>query len=123
MELFKDEKEIQKKNSMSDFLFSKDNKNKISNNQSSSSQINSQKNEHKKIPMFGDNNSKNINNNNKSTNTSNNPVNIKPYNVKNPEHQRMLVELESLVDYYMKIFDEEDQKQICFLIDMLKKEL
>ena len=121
MELFKDEKEIQKKNSMSDFLFSKDNKNKISNNQSSSSQINSQKNEHKKIPMFGDNNSKNINN--KSTNTINNPVNIKPYNVKNPDHQRMLVELESLVNYYMKIFDEEDQKQICFLIDMLKNEL
>ena len=49
MELFKDEKEIQKKNSMSDFLFSKDNKNKITNNQSSSSQINSQKNEHKEI--------------------------------------------------------------------------
>ena len=123
MELFKDEKEIQKKNSMSDFLFSKDNKNKISNNQSSSSQINLQKNEHKKIPMFGDNNSKNINNNNKSHNNINNPVNIKPYNVKNPEHQRMLVELESLVNYYMKIFDEEDQKQICFLIDMLKNEL
>ena len=123
MELFKDEKEIQKKNSMSDFLFFFFNKNKITNNQSSSSQINSQKNAHKKIPMFGDKNSKNINNNNKNTNTSNNPVNIKPYNVKNPDHQRMLVELESLVNYYMKIFDEEDQKQICFLIDMLKKEL
>ena len=87
---------------------------------------NIQKNDHKKIPMFGENNAVNANNtknNNKSYKFEFSAADIKPYNVRNSEHQRMLVDLRGLVDYYMNVFSEEDQKKICFLIDKLKNEL
>ena len=138
MALFKDDKEIDKKNSMSDFLFSTTNNNKTqnksstlmfggeySNNKHPENNI-IQKNDHKKIPMFGDNNAVNANNtknNNKIYKFEFSAADIKPYNVRNSEHQRMLVDLRGLVDYYMNVFSEEDQKKICFLIDKLKNEL
>jgi hypothetical protein len=85
------------------------------------------KNDHKKIPMFGDNNTVNKNNTKNSNNTTHkfefSAANIKPYNVRNSEHQKMLVDLRGLVDYYMNIFSEEDLKKILFLIDKLKNEL
>ena len=137
MELFKEEKELEKKgNSISDFLFSQTNNNKTSNKSSTlmfggiysnnKTQVNNntQKNEHKKIPMFVDNNTVKPNNNNNITHKFEfSAADIKPYNVRNPEHQKMLVDLRGLVDYYMNLFSEEDQKKICFLIDKLKSEL
>ena len=113
----------EKKNSITDFLFSNDNKNKLL-NKSTSAPINQQINEHKKIPMFADT-TNNINNNKKNTihKLEFDPTNIKPYNVKNQEHQKMLMELKTLVDYYMNIISEEDQRKIYFLIDLLKNEL
>ena len=139
MALFKDDKEIDKKNSMSDFLFSTTSNNKTSNksstlmfggeysNNKSSENNNTQKNDHKKIPMFGDNNTVNKNNTKNRNNTTYkfefSAADIKPYNVRNSEHQKMLVDLRGLVDYYMNIFSEEDLKKILFLIDKLKNEL
>ena len=141
MALFKDDKEIDKKNSMSNFLFSTTNNTNNNKTQNKSSTLmfggeysnnkhpennNIQKNDHKKIPMFGDNNAVNANNtknNNKSYKFEFSAADIKPYNVRNSEHQRMLVDLRGLVDYYMNVFSEEDQKKICFLIDKLKNEL
>ena len=141
MALFKDDKEIDKKNSKSNFLFSTTNNTNNNKTQNKSSTLmfggeysnnknpennNIQKNDHKKIPMFGENNAVNANNtknNNKSYKFEFSAADIKPYNVRNSEHQRMLVDLRGLVDYYMNVFSEEDQKKICFLIDKLKNEL
>ena len=149
MALFKDDKEIDKKNSMSNFLFSTTNNTNNNKTQNKSSTLmfggeysnnkhpeNNiiQKYDHKKIPMFGDNNAVTLilvsiaiiatyNVNNKIYKFEFSAADIKPYNVRNSEHQRMLVDLRGLVDYYMNVFSEEDQKKICFLIDKLKNEL
>ena len=138
MSLFKDDDEIDKKNSMSDFLFSANIKNKASNKSSTlmfggdysnnkhSVNNEAQKNEHKKIPMFGDNSS-NVNNINKNDNLNHTfditMNNSKPYNVVNSEHQKMLIDLRTLVDSYTNIFSDDDKKKICFLIDKLKSEM
>ena len=143
MALFKDDKD-EKSNSMSDFLFSKDNKNNnapkknsksstlmfggdYSNNKTSSIQNNSN-NGHKKVPMFNDSNDKN-NNTNKNKNTlptfDFSHMDIKPYNVVNDEHKKKLDEIKELVDYYSKknVFSEEDKTKIYFLIEELKREV
>ena len=136
MELYKNEKEIETKNSISYFLFSNSNNNKTSKksstlmfggdytNNKKNENDNSQKNEHKKVPMFGNNNTVNTNNNNNKTPKFEFSVaDIKPYNVRNPENQKMLKNLEDLVDFYKNIFSEDDLKKICFLIDKLSNEL
>ena len=148
---FKDDKheeKIEKINSMKDFLFSYDNVNKKNQPQTNKQTTNKpstlmfggdySKNKnvenivhnsgHKKIPMFGnlDNNitknTNNISNNNKYT-FDFSAINTRPYNVVNDEHQKMLLDLRTLVDYYSNIISEDDKKKIIFLIDQLKGEL
>ena len=139
MALFKDDIEIDKKNSMSDFLFSSSNNKKTSNKSSTlmfggeysnnkhPDKNNSQNSQHKKIPMFADNKTSDTNNINKNNNMSYkfefSLSNIKPYNVVNDEHQKMLVDLRSVVDYYSDIISDDDKKKIYFLIDKLKSEM
>ena len=139
MALFKDDKEIETKNSMSNFLFSnnanikKPNKSstlmfggEYSNNEHLE-KYKRQKNENKKVPMFGGNGTVNSNNGNKNNNSSHTfdfPImDSKPYNVVNFEHQKMLTDLRGLIDYYINIFSDEDRQKICFLIDKLKSDL
>ena len=137
---------IEKTNSMKDFLFSQDNDNKTNKsttnkqttNKSStlmfggdysknrSVENNEQNNGHKKIPMFGDTNTNktnNQNNINKKYTFDFSTLNSRPYNVVNFEHQKLLVDLRALIDYYTNIFTDDDKKKIIYLIDQLKGEL
>ena len=145
MALFKDDKEEpEKSKSISEFLFSKDNKGEntqknkpksstlmfggdYSNNKQSIKQ-NNNNNGHVKIPMFNDNNNKtnNSNQNKKILPTFDfSHMDTTPYNVVNDEHKKKLVELRETVNYYIdqKVFSEEDKIKICFLIDKLQNEV
>ena len=136
MALFKDDKDDDNKNSMSDFLFSKCSDPKITNKSSTlmfggeyrnknSFDESTQKKEHKKIPMFGDNS--NINTTNKTNSVKHtfdySKIDNKHYSVVNNDHQKILMDLRSVVDNYKDIISEEDIKKICFLIEQLKNEL
>ena len=79
-------------------------------------------NNQKKVPMFGNNNNNNTNNNNNNTKKSS-FFNTKAYIVSNSENLKKLNELKVLIDYYEKIFSNDDKLKIGFLIDKLGKEL
>ena len=130
----KDNKKEGKSNSMTDFLFSKESKDKTekkpstlmfegNNTNKKATENNTQKKEHKKIPLFADSNktSNNSNNSNKTKTSFNTFVpNSKPYLVVNNENMKMLMELRGLIDLYNNIFEDEDRQKIIFLIDKIK---
>ena len=134
MEQNKDNKNEGKSNSMTDFLFSNESKDKPAKKPSTlmfggdhtnknQTENNTQKKEHKKIPLFADTNktSNNSNNSNKTKATFNNFIpNAKPYSVVNNENMKMLMELRGLIDLYNNIFEDEDRQKIIFLIDKIK---
>lgn len=77
----------------------------------------------KKVPMFG-----NINKNEQSKKDNNlakkfDFVNTKSYHVSNEENIKQLNELKGLIDYYVKVFSDEDKMKIDYLIDQLSQEL
>ena len=134
MDQNKDNKNEGKSNSMTDFLFSNTSKDKLAKKPSTlmfggdhtnknQTENNTQKKEHKKIPLFADTNktSINSNNSNKTKTTFNNFIpNAKPYSVVNNENMKMLMELRGLIDLYNNIFEDEDRQKIIFLIDKIK---
>ena len=75
--------------------------------------------------MFGDNS--NINTTNKTNSVKHtfdySKIDNKHYSVVNNDHQKILMDLRSVVDNYKDIISEEDIKKICFLIEQLKNEL
>ena len=134
MDQNKDNKNEGKSNSMTDFLFSNKGKDKPAKkspilmfggdySNKKQSENNTQKKEHKKIPLFADTNktSNNSSNNSKSKTSFNTFVpNSKPYNVVNNENMKTLMELRGLIDLYYNIFEDEDRQKIIFLIDKIK---
>ena len=134
MDQNKDNKNEGKSNSMTDFLFSNTSKDKPAKKPSTlmfggdytnknQSETNTQKKEHKKIPLFADAKKTNNNSNNSNkTKTSFNTFepNSKPYSVVNSENMKMLMELRGLIDLYNNIFEDEDRQKIIFLIDKIK---
>ena len=145
MALFKDDKEEpEKSKSISEFLFSKDNKGEntqknkpksstlmfggdYSNNKQSIKQ-NNNNNGHVKIPMFNDNNNKtnNSNQNKKILPTFDfSHMDTTPYNVVNDEHKKKLVELRETVNYYInqKIFSEELERKSSMSVGTQKNKI
>ncbi len=134
MDQNKDNKNEGKSNSMTDFLFSNESKDKPAKKPSTlmfggdhtnknQTENNTQKKEHKKIPLFADTNktSNNSNNSNKNKPTLYTFVpNSKPYSVVNGENMRILMELRGIIDLYDNIFEDSDRQKILFLIDKLK---
>ena len=134
MDQIKENKNEGKTNSMTDFLFSNDSKDKPAKKSSTlmfggdysnkkQSENNTQKKEHKKIPLFADTNktSNNSNNSNKAKISSSTFVsNSRPYSVVNNENMKMLMELRGLIDLYNHIFEDDDRQKILFLIDKIK---
>ena len=134
MDQNKDNKNEGKSNSMTDFLFSNTSKDKPAKKSSTlmfggdytnknQSETNTQKKEHKKIPLFADTKKANNNSNNSNkTKTSFNTFepSSKPYSVVNSENMKMLMELRGLIDLYNNIFEDEDRQKIIFLIDKIK---
>ena len=134
MDQNKDNKNEGKSNSMTDFLFSNESKDKPAKKPSTlmfggdhtnknQTENNTQKKEHKKIPLFADTNktSNNSNNSNKNKPTLYTFVpNSKPYSVVNGENMRILMELRGIIDLYDNIFEDSDRQKILFLIDKIK---
>ena len=134
MDQIKDNKNEGKSKSMTDFLFSNTSKDKQEKKSSTlmfggdysnkkQTENNTQKKEHKKIPLFADTNktSNNSNNSNKTKPSFDTFVpNSKPFRVVNNENMKMLMELRGLIDLYNHIFEDEDRQKILFLIDKIK---
>ena len=134
MDQIKDNKNEGKSKSMTDFLFSNTSKDKQEKKSSTlmfggdysnkkQTKNNTQKKEHKKIPLFADTNktSNNSNNSNKTKPSFDTFVpNWKPFRVVNNENMKMLMELRGLIDLYNHIFEDEDRQKILFLIDKIK---
>ena len=134
MDQNKDNKNEGKSNSMTDFLFSNESKDKPAKKPSTlmfggdhtnknQTENNTQKKEHKKIPLFADTNKTSNNSNNSNKNK---PIlytfvpNSKPYSVVNGENMRILMELRGIIDLYDNIFEDSDRQKILFLIDKIK---